>query len=85
MQNWVTTKDAERILGIKRNTLKRNYANPSTGFLKEGTHYIKGDHYFHQYMYYPEKTKQAIIDAGYDQKLADAQRKRWAKRRGEDV
>ena len=55
------------------------------GFLKEGTHYIKGDHYFHQYMYYPEKTKQAIINAGYDQKIADGQRKRWAKRRGEDV
>ena len=42
MQNWVTTKDAERILGIKRNTLKRNYANPSTCFLKEGTHRRSG-------------------------------------------
>ena len=55
------------------------------GFLKEGTHYIKGDHYFHKYMYYPEKTKQAIINAGYDQKIADGQRKRWAKIRGQDV
>ena len=27
----------------------------------------------------PEKTKQAILDAGYDQKLAAAQKKRWAK------
>ena len=36
-------------------------------------------------MYYPEKTKQAIINAGYDQKIADGQRKRWAKRRGKDV
>ena len=32
-------------------------------------------------MYYPEKTKQAIIDAGYDLKLAASQRKRWAKTR----
>ena len=55
------------------------------GALKEGTHFIKGDHYFHQYMYYPEKTKQAIIDAGYDQKIADRQRKMWAKKRGQDV
>ena len=39
MQNWVTTKEAERILGIKRVTLKRNYANPNTGFLIEGTHW----------------------------------------------
>ncbi len=53
------------------------------GVLKEGTHYIKGDHYFHQYMYYPEKTKQAIIDAGYSVKLGNAAKKRWAKRRGD--
>ena len=49
------------------------------GFLKEGIHYVKGDHYFQRFLYYPEKTKQAIIDAGYDQKLAAAQKKRWAK------
>ena len=55
------------------------------GVLKEGTHYIKGDHYFHQYMYYPEKTKQAIINAGYSEKLADAARKREAKKKGENV
>ena len=42
MQNWVTTKDAERILGIKRDTLKRNYAHPNTGFLVEGTHWKRG-------------------------------------------
>ena len=42
MRNWVTTKDAERILGIKRDTLKRNYANPNTGFLVEGTHWKRG-------------------------------------------
>lgn len=50
------------------------------GVLKEGIHYVTGDHYFHRYLYYPQKTKQAIIDAGYDQKLAASQRKRWAKR-----
>ena len=42
MQNWVTTKDAERILGIKRDTLKRYYANPDKGFLVEGTHWKRG-------------------------------------------
>ena len=42
MQTWVTTKDAERILGIKRQTLKRKYANPETGFLIEGTHWKRG-------------------------------------------
>ena len=51
------------------------------GILKEGIHYFKGEHYFHKYMYYPEKTKQAIIDAGYDQKLANAAKKRWVKRK----
>ena len=54
------------------------------GVLKEGIHYIKGDDYFHRYMYYPEKTKQAIIDGGYDQKIANRQKERWAKRRGVD-
>ena len=42
MQTWVTTKDAERILGIKRQTLKRKYANPDSGFLIEGTHWRRG-------------------------------------------
>ena len=42
MENWVTTKDAERILGIKRDTLKRSYADPNKGFLIEGKHWKKG-------------------------------------------
>ena len=42
MENWVTTKDAERILGIKRDTLKRSYANPNTGFLVENIHWRSG-------------------------------------------
>jgi len=49
--------------------------------LKEGIHYVTGDHYFHRYMYYPEKTKQAIMDAGYSEKLADSAKKRWEKRK----
>ena len=38
MDFWVKTKDAERILGIPADTLKRNYANKDKGFLIEGTH-----------------------------------------------
>ena len=68
-----------KMIQISNMTLM-NFRNK--GVLKEGTHYIKGDHYFHQYMYFPEKTKQAIIDAGYNEKLGDAARKRWAKKRG---
>tara|TARA_R100001163_G_scaffold12097_1_gene11233 strand:+ start:198 stop:1097 length:900 start_codon:yes stop_codon:yes gene_type:complete len=67
----------ERIINITNTTMKRY---KKAGFLKENEHYIVGEHYHHRTMYYPEKTKQAIIDAGYDQKLADAQKKRWAKR-----
>lgn len=68
-----------KILGIAINTITK-YRD--RGVLKEGIHYIKGDHYFHQYMYYPEKTKQAIINGGYDQKIANRQKKRWAKIKG---
>ena len=66
----------ERIINITNFTLMRYR---KTGVLKENEHYIVGEHYHHRTMYYPEKTKQAIIDAGYDQKLAASQRKRWAK------
>ena len=65
------------ITGITSTTIKRY---KKAGILKENEHYIVGEHYHHRTMYYPEKTKQAIIDAGYDQKLAAAQKKRWAKR-----
>ena len=51
------------------------------GVLKEGIHYIKGDHYFQRYLYYPIKTKKAIYDAGYNLKLSDAAKKRWEKRK----
>ena len=66
----------ERIINITNHTLMRYR---KIGVLKENEHYIVGEHYHHRTMYYPEKTKQAIIDAGYDQKLAESQRKRWAK------
>ena len=68
----------ERIINITNTTMKRY---KKAGILKENEHYIVGEHYHHRTMYYPEKTKQAIIDAGYDQKLAAAQKKRWAKTR----
>ena len=41
--DWVLTPDAERILGIPRDTLKRRYAAPG-GFLVEGTHWRRGMH-----------------------------------------
>ena len=68
----------EKIINITNTTMKRY---KKAGILKENEHYIVGEHYHHRTMYYPEKTKQAIIDAGYDQKLAAAQKKRWAKTR----
>ena len=66
----------ERIINISKFTLTKYR---KIGVLKEDEHYIVGEHYHHRTMYYPEKTKQAIINAGYDQKLAASQRKRWAK------
>ena len=57
----------ERIINITNTTMKRY---KKAGILKENEHYIVGEHYHHRTMYYPEKTKQAIIDAGFDQKLA---------------
>ena len=72
--------ETEKIIGIAGMTIARFR---KTGILQQGIHYVTGDHYFQRYMYYPEKTKQAIIDAGYDQKIANAQKQRWAKIRGE--
>ena len=51
-----------------------------TGILQQGIHYVTGDHYFQRYMYDPEKTKQAIIDAGFSKVRQKAAKKRWAKR-----
>ena len=66
----------EKIINITNTTIKRY---KKAGILKENEHYVVGEHYHHRTMYYPEKTKQAIIDAGFDQKLAASQRKRWNK------
>ena len=53
------------------------------GVLKEGIHYFTGDHYLQRYMYDPAKTKQAILNGGYDLAVAAGQKKRWAKIRGD--
>ncbi len=68
--------ETEKIIGIASHTIQ-NYRKK--GVLKEGIHYVKGDHYFQRYMFNPEKTKQAILDGGYDLAVAAGQRKRWAK------
>ena len=70
--------ETSKILDIAILTITR-YRNK--GVLKEGEHYYAGGHYHHRYMYDPQKTKKAMIDAGYDQKLAASQRKSWAERR----
>ena len=69
---WETSK----ILGIAMNTITK-YRDK--GILKEGEHYYAGKHYFHRYMYDPQKTKKSILDAGYDLIAAERQKKRWAK------
>ena len=58
-----TAYETEKITKISRSSIFR-YRN--LGFLKKGTHFITGDHYFYRTMYYPKKMKQAMIDAGYD-------------------
>ena len=68
--------ETEKIIGIASHTIQ-NYRRK--GVLKEGIHYVTGDHYFQRYMYDPEKTKQAILDGGYDLAVAAGQKKRWAK------
>lgn len=42
--DWVSTPEAEQILGIKRDRLKRSFSYPSNaqGFLKEGIHWKRG-------------------------------------------
>ena len=71
--NGMTTAEKIGIGGMTISSFRKK------GILKKGIHYVTGDHYFQRYMYYPEKTKQAIINGGYDQKIAAAQKKRWAK------
>ena len=70
--------ETSKILDIAILTITR-YRNK--GVLKEGEHYYAGDHYHHRYMYDPQKTKKAMLDAGYDLVLAERQKKSWAERR----
>ena len=72
--------ETEKIIGISSHTI-HNFRKK--GILKKGIHYFTGDHYFHRYMYNPEKTKQAILDGGYDLAVATGQKKRWARIKGE--
>ena len=72
--------ETEKIIGISSHTIHKYRRK---GVLKEGIHFVTGDHYFQRYMYYPEKTKQAILDGGYDLAVATGQKKRWATIRGE--
>tara|TARA_R100001015_G_scaffold17836_1_gene10163 strand:+ start:274 stop:1161 length:888 start_codon:yes stop_codon:yes gene_type:complete len=72
--------ETEKIIGFASHTIQ-NYRRK--GVLKEGIHYFTGDHYFQRYMYDPEKTKQAILNGGYDLAVAAGQKKRWARIRGE--
>ena len=65
MQTWVSTKDAERILGIKRQTLKRKYANPNTGFLVEGTHWKHGMYQSSSKVWDINACKQTLLQQGY--------------------
>ena len=41
---WVPTPEAEKVLGIKRDRLKRSFSYPANeqGFLLEGTHWKRG-------------------------------------------
>jgi transcriptional regulator with XRE-family HTH domain len=72
--------ETEKMIGIASHTIQ-NYRRK--GVLKEGIHYFTGDHYFQRYMYDPEKTKQAILNGGYDLAVATGQKKRWARIRGD--
>ena len=58
-----------KILDIADATIKRYR---KIGVLKEGEHYFAGNHYHHRYMYDPKKTKKAILDAGFNPKLAQS-------------
>ena len=71
--------ETSRILGIAMNTITK-YRDK--GVLKEGEHYHAGDHYFHRYMYDPQKTKKAILDAGFDLVASKRHKERWAKIKG---
>ena len=72
--------ETEKIIGISSHTF-HNFRKK--GILKKGIHYFTGDHYLQRYMYDPVKTKQAMLDGGYDLAVATGQKKRWARIKGE--
>ena len=72
--------ETEKIIGISSHTI-HNFRKK--GILKKGIHYFTGDHYLQRYMYDPVKTKQAMLDGGYDLAVATGQKKRWARIKGE--
>ncbi len=63
--NWVRTSDAERILGVNRRTLKRAYAHPDNGFLKEGVHWKRGMYFNSSVTWNVTACKQALLKQGY--------------------
>jgi len=72
--------ETEKIIGISSHTI---HSFRKKGVLKKGIHYFTGDHYLQRYMYDPVKTKQAMLDGGYDLAVATGQKKRWARIKGE--
>jgi hypothetical protein len=64
-QHWVRTPEACKLLGIKRSTLMRSYANPETGFLKEGTHFKNGMYYNSSKSWEINSCKAALLKQGY--------------------
>ena len=65
MANWVKTPEAEKILGIKRDTLKRYYANPDKGFLVEGTHWKRGMYNNSSKVWDINACKATLLQQGY--------------------
>ena len=64
-EHWVRTAQAIKILGIKRDTLVRSYANPETGFLRQGVHFKKGIYSNSSKSWEINACKQALLKQGY--------------------
>tara|TARA_R100000231_G_scaffold80604_1_gene61960 strand:- start:113 stop:343 length:231 start_codon:yes stop_codon:yes gene_type:complete len=64
-EHWVTTKEAEEILGIPRRTLKRSYADPDKGFLVEGTHWKKGMYHTSTRYWEINRCKATLLKQGF--------------------
>ncbi len=65
MDHWVKTKQAEEILGIPADTLKRNYANPNKGFLVEGKHWKRGMYPNSSSYWEINSCKQVLLQQGF--------------------